>query len=256
MISQGMLVCLLFTLSIGVCLFMYIHQKTSHIENTINKVTTCIHSIQKQLFSNDVDKEERVCSESVPGQGVQNTVVFEQVNVNDESSEYGDENDHEYSNDEDDDDDDDDIDKQEFMESSDISEVQHESDGFNVEEVVETDTVEELDGIKSVHVLDPRVSSKPNFKSFQLSELKQYIKDNEIPLKSLNKYKKAELVSILENFVQSQETEVVNDTVVGNETEHEQPDEHEHEDEQTNENQLVEEPTNEHQPVEEPTESE
>lgn len=190
MISQGMLVCLLFTLSIGVCLFMYIHQKTSHIESTINKVTTCIHSIQKQLFSNDVDKEEKVVSGG-------SAVVFEKVEVNDDSSEY------DYNEDDSDDYIDEDEEKEkeeEILESSDISEVSVESDGLDVEEVVE-----ELEGIKSVHVVDPRTRSGPNFKSLQLSELKQYIKDNEIPLKSLNKYKKAELVSILEDFTLSKE---------------------------------------------------
>ena len=49
MISQGMLFCILFTLSISICLFMYIHQKTSSIEKNIKNVLQFIHGIEKDV---------------------------------------------------------------------------------------------------------------------------------------------------------------------------------------------------------------
>lgn len=49
MLSQGMLFCLLFTLSISICLFMYIHQKTSSIEKNIKNVVQFIQGIERDV---------------------------------------------------------------------------------------------------------------------------------------------------------------------------------------------------------------
>ena len=51
MISQGMLICLLFTLSVGICLFMYIHQKTSMIQKNINNLVGFMRKVEGDVQS-------------------------------------------------------------------------------------------------------------------------------------------------------------------------------------------------------------
>lgn len=61
MISQGMLMCLLFTLSVGICLFMYIHQKTSQIQKNINNLVGFIRKVEDDVkvgYNNTVHVSE------------------------------------------------------------------------------------------------------------------------------------------------------------------------------------------------------
>ena len=46
MISQNMIICLLFTLSISICIFMYVHNRFKRVQSNINSISSYIKSLQ------------------------------------------------------------------------------------------------------------------------------------------------------------------------------------------------------------------
>lgn len=203
MISQGMLISLLFTLSVGICLFMYVHQKTTNIHKKIENV---IQFIKKVEF--DVQQTSNIAqhtNEFEPSQDDDNSEYEENKNIyfDVQSSSvsalspddviYLKKQSEEDKVDVSDDDNNEDLDFEELeFEEDDIHE-KHELD-FVYSEIKEKEEVQNDE--TNTHQQDDATQ----LKHLSVSELKQYIKQHNIKHPNLKKLKKKDLIDIIGNY--------------------------------------------------------
>lgn len=63
MFNQGIIVCLLFTTSIAICMFLYVHQKTSRMEKSIQQVISVIKDVEQMTKSNNNHVQNEIIEE-------------------------------------------------------------------------------------------------------------------------------------------------------------------------------------------------
>lgn len=235
MFSQGMLFCLLFTVSISICLFMYIHQKTSSIEKNIKNVVHFIQGIERDVQG--MNNQQTMSTDKV--------VVSDSEDVHDGIAKY--------ENIEEDDDDDEDDSEDENTDNEDDSEDENaDNEDFDVmsnikgvdmfknimdsqaqihfdEGVVDINTspLHEMFNIQVVKTFEsnqskPIVLNKTQLNNMTVPDLRKELRNHDSTITSYNakKMKKTELIDKLYSYFQTDnehDTDTININVGSNE---------------------------------------
>lgn len=207
--NNHLIISMLFTLSVGICLFMYIHQRYNRVEKKVNTINShlvqWIERIQQPVSNNQANTED---------------LSDDEVDESDSDNEHGyDENNHNHDN------------------SHDVKTTNVLNSGFTmtqnmisihelnplsgIVEVTDADKIDISDDEEERHEtkniiidqtndlnLDNNESESedldiPDYHNMQVSSLRELIKSLDISIKSINKYKKSELIKLLDNFYEN-----------------------------------------------------
>lgn len=234
------IISMLFTLSIGICLFMYIHQKYNIIEKKMAELNQYlvqwIQQIQKPHTPTYVDEQVSQTTSSVANDGDIVSDELKNIELHDHKIDISDD-DHSESDESDNDDqiqtiynvmnstletierNKEDSDRKiinlsdNFQHIVHIEEVNLTHQNNETVEVAERDKdygdgddgdEEEDDDVEDMDVeCNEYTTSIPDYKNMQVSSLKELIKSLGIQVKSIAKYKKIELIEMLDTFYQS-----------------------------------------------------
>lgn len=221
MLSQGMLFCLLFTLSISICLFMYIHQKTSSIEKNIKNVVQFIQGIEQDVQG--MHNRQKMNTDKV--------IVSDTEEINDVQYNNVHKNVLNHTNTEESDEDDEEDDDMEDSENDELPDLKTNAMFKNILEsqtsiqlndgVVDLNTspLHEMFNIQVVKTfenqLKPKFLDRNELNSMTVNDLRKELRTHDSSISSYNakKMKKNELVDKIQSYYESvNENENENDT--------------------------------------------
>ena len=220
MFDKGTIVCMLLIVSVAIVLFLYVQQKTSRIEKNIKNVISFIKDVEQRVKENDNNDDYDVKHVSMNLNDDQdNEARFLSVHKNEIVAQQ-------YQEDEDEDEDEDDDDDSSESESE--EEVEEEGEGLTLEAEVEADVDAEVEAEVEAEVdaeveaetlaqeasLDSEVvnikfkvdsDSLSDYKKLPVSELRELITSLDIQVEDVQKLKKKEAQTILENYYAEQD---------------------------------------------------